>query len=522
MSKTSAIRVRTRYENVADFVAGYSPYFDTRGLFIRTRRIQEVGTQVRFELQLADGRPVFRGEGVVDEVREPPHSAAGMHVRIARLDRSSKALHERMTGDLLHVAEDPFEAPTFDPDNPHGLDPAAARLLGRGAESAPAARAEPIPPAPTEESLGESLEDSPLDANVLGEIAEGIEFSLDAVWSGSGGVASGPADLGGYFGSPRALVEAGLTPAGGHPAVGGLDDHPELGVGQTVPRSLPWDAETLEAFAEAPDTDEHAVETRGEGAETRPYELPPEDAFNLPSPGATVQDENRDALALLDALAESQTSEAEEEATPLPEIFSSGAFDTAEGEQVSGAPYELPLADEPPAGEDDLGLGDHALALASNYVESPPYDEATVAYPEPGSGGVTSAEDEATLEPDLEPALASPPVREPPRAPTRAGEPDLATLASATLEHEVRHRRYSFTAGESSGLNHLLSDLIESTEEHEAPPSLDLPGLAEAEGEEESAGPDAIDEFLARASTEDLQAVEKKSLLGRFFGRKKK
>ena len=47
--------------------------------------MKQLGTRLRFELQLSEGQSVFRGEGLIDEVREPPLSATGMHLRITKL-----------------------------------------------------------------------------------------------------------------------------------------------------------------------------------------------------------------------------------------------------------------------------------------------------------------------------------------------------------------------------------------------------------------------------------------------------
>lgn len=90
--KRSAIRARTRYERVDDFIEGYGRFFGRRSIFLRTRNDKEPGTVLRFEIQLADGRPIFRGEGVVVPPMEGDESEQGLRIRFSKLDRTSKDL----------------------------------------------------------------------------------------------------------------------------------------------------------------------------------------------------------------------------------------------------------------------------------------------------------------------------------------------------------------------------------------------------------------------------------------------
>jgi uncharacterized protein (TIGR02266 family) len=92
--------VRLRYPDVETFIEKFSVNVSRGGIFIRTREPRPVGTNVRFEFQLQDGTPVFRGEGEVVWVREhdpsEPSRAHGMGLKFARLDRSSRALIDRI------------------------------------------------------------------------------------------------------------------------------------------------------------------------------------------------------------------------------------------------------------------------------------------------------------------------------------------------------------------------------------------------------------------------------------------
>jgi uncharacterized protein (TIGR02266 family) len=119
--KIAAIRAKTSYDTVEEFEDGYIENFDDRGLFIPTRQVKDIGTRLRFELQLRDGTPVFRGEGLVTEVRPPLTASPGMRLRFTRLDRKSKTIFEAVKAEKARAeseaapkpqeAADPIETP---------------------------------------------------------------------------------------------------------------------------------------------------------------------------------------------------------------------------------------------------------------------------------------------------------------------------------------------------------------------------------------------------------------------------
>ncbi|MCA9565806.1 MAG: hypothetical protein KC561_20055, partial [Myxococcales bacterium] len=59
--QVAAIRAKTRYTTMDEFIHGYASRFGERDIFLATRSPKEVGVQLRFELMLASGQPAFRG-----------------------------------------------------------------------------------------------------------------------------------------------------------------------------------------------------------------------------------------------------------------------------------------------------------------------------------------------------------------------------------------------------------------------------------------------------------------------------
>jgi hypothetical protein len=152
--KRSAIRARTRYERVDDFIEGYGRFFGRRSIFLRTRSDKEPGTVLRFEIQLADGRPIFRGEGVVVPPMEGDEGEQGLRIRFSKLDRTSK--------DLLDEIRDSARS--------RAKARAASRgVPGRG-ESALAAGERP------DDDLADEGEDGDGDDHIVEEFDAAIDF----------------------------------------------------------------------------------------------------------------------------------------------------------------------------------------------------------------------------------------------------------------------------------------------------------------------------------------------------------
>ena len=65
------LRIKLRYETVDEMTERFAPNVGRSGLFLPTRSMQPLGTEVKFELRLASDQPVLVGLGRVKSVREP-------------------------------------------------------------------------------------------------------------------------------------------------------------------------------------------------------------------------------------------------------------------------------------------------------------------------------------------------------------------------------------------------------------------------------------------------------------------
>jgi len=96
----ASMRVKLKYADEQTFIEKFGTHVTRNGIFIATRSVKPTGTVVRFELQLADGRKLLKGEGVVAWKRDPdpenPSRAPGIGVRYSKLDADSRRLIERI------------------------------------------------------------------------------------------------------------------------------------------------------------------------------------------------------------------------------------------------------------------------------------------------------------------------------------------------------------------------------------------------------------------------------------------
>ncbi len=93
--KLLPLRIRLPYATEEEFVEKYGSNVARGGLFIATRSPKPEGQGLAFELVLADGSRLLRGEGLVVKV-QAEGTRAGMTVRFVRLDAHSKALIDRI------------------------------------------------------------------------------------------------------------------------------------------------------------------------------------------------------------------------------------------------------------------------------------------------------------------------------------------------------------------------------------------------------------------------------------------
>lgn len=96
-SRPLSLRVRLPYSSEDEFVLKYGRNVGKGGVFVATSTPKAEGTALAFEFVLADGAPLFRGQGVVIRtLLETDGSRAGMTVQFQRLDQAGKALVERV------------------------------------------------------------------------------------------------------------------------------------------------------------------------------------------------------------------------------------------------------------------------------------------------------------------------------------------------------------------------------------------------------------------------------------------
>jgi hypothetical protein len=100
MPSPVVLRIKLRYEDVDAMVQRFAPNVGKLGLFLPTRSIQPVGTEVKFELRLANDTPVLVGLGVVRQVKPPdpdnPKATFGIAIELSRVSREGRELIIRM------------------------------------------------------------------------------------------------------------------------------------------------------------------------------------------------------------------------------------------------------------------------------------------------------------------------------------------------------------------------------------------------------------------------------------------
>ena len=98
-------RIKLRFTDVETFIATFAPNVARNGIFLHSKMPRPVGTDVRFEVRLADDQVMLVGVGVVRHVTaEPPANIAGgrtagtsgMTIAFARITKDSRELITRI------------------------------------------------------------------------------------------------------------------------------------------------------------------------------------------------------------------------------------------------------------------------------------------------------------------------------------------------------------------------------------------------------------------------------------------
>src|SRR5262245_27528857 len=131
MSAPTPLRVRLPFRSEDEFVASYGAHVGRDGFFLATRVPKPVGAALLFDLILADGTSILRGEGVV--VRSNASGERpGMTLRFVRLEAAGRALVERIISGRPARSSAPAEARAHPsawapPSGPSAAPPAASR-----------------------------------------------------------------------------------------------------------------------------------------------------------------------------------------------------------------------------------------------------------------------------------------------------------------------------------------------------------------------------------------------------------
>ncbi|HRC54732.1 MAG TPA: hypothetical protein PKU97_02365, partial [Kofleriaceae bacterium] len=90
------LRVKLRYADLSSFIEKFAVNVGRVGMFLPTRALQPVGTELRFELRLLDDQVALAGMGRVYSVHEPAvgdaQAAHGMAIEFQRMTRESRDL----------------------------------------------------------------------------------------------------------------------------------------------------------------------------------------------------------------------------------------------------------------------------------------------------------------------------------------------------------------------------------------------------------------------------------------------
>jgi uncharacterized protein (TIGR02266 family) len=141
-----ALRIRLRYQAVDQFISKFAINISRGGMFLSSRNPKPPGTELYFEIRLADESPIIEGTGQVRWIREydrnRPGEPHGMGIQFVELSDASGPLLDRIIEHRRTIGE----------DDDHGIPAPRATMLGVG-PAVPIAPAAPAPPSEAEPVL---------------------------------------------------------------------------------------------------------------------------------------------------------------------------------------------------------------------------------------------------------------------------------------------------------------------------------------------------------------------------------
>lgn len=162
-----SLRIKLKYADVDTFVEKFGANVTRAGIFLASRAPRPVGTTIRFELLIADGKSkVLKGDGVVIWIKDydpaHPQRAHGMGLKFSRLDAESHKLVERILARKKEKgAKDEAGVPapnlvTAD-SSPVSVRPASEPGISAPIEAAELAVPDALPPSPPTPAVHEPM-----------------------------------------------------------------------------------------------------------------------------------------------------------------------------------------------------------------------------------------------------------------------------------------------------------------------------------------------------------------------------
>lgn len=189
------LRIKLRYEDVGTFIDKFAVNLSRGGMFIASRSPKAPGTEVKFELKLADQSTVVSGTGIVrwkcDFDPAKPRALHGMGIEFLKLDPGSEAVLSRVLDHRreLGLPDDmsiPHATPAATAARAAEPPPAPAKVARAPQPRTPAPPPPPIPaakapppPPPSEEPAAELAAASEPPAPSTPSVDEALAAFLD-------------------------------------------------------------------------------------------------------------------------------------------------------------------------------------------------------------------------------------------------------------------------------------------------------------------------------------------------------